>query len=494
MGIKQKIKSITEHENIPSDDKMYEHVSLWKGIYAGYHESIHELTYYTIAKGEQKRRMKTLNMAKVATHEMASLVFNEKCSISIGDGKKNDTSEYIYEVLTRGNFNLNFQEHLEYMFALGGFVLKPYYDPATKQISLSFVTADSFLPTRWENGKVTEGVFINEVFKTEGGTEVKYTLLEWHLQSYHKEKGDGYTIKNELYKSEQKTELGKEVSLKVLYPNLEPEIGIHPLEQPIFVYIRPNKANNINMHSPMGVSIFAEAVDTLELIDTAYDSLHRDFRLGKKRILVPEYMVSTITDPVNNTIHRYYNANDEIYESFGAGEQDNLKPQDITVELRVDEHVAAINALLNWYSVQTGFSAGTFSFDGQSVKTATEVVSENSKTFKSKQSHEILIEDGIRHLIKSILDLSALHKVFFGDKNLHVKVSFDDSIVEDQSAEIDKQVKLVGAKLNSRRRAIASILKITEEEALEIIEEIYKEQDRDYADIDEVPLLGEMED
>jgi D-alanine-D-alanine ligase-like ATP-grasp enzyme len=52
---------------------------------------------------------------------------------------------------------------------------------------------------------------------------------------------------------------------------------------------------------------------------------------------------------------------------------------DISVELRVEEHVAALNALLSILCLQIGFSANTFSFDEHQggIKTATEVVSEN---------------------------------------------------------------------------------------------------------------------
>lgn len=172
---------------------------------------------------------------------------------------------------------------------------------------------------------------------------------------------------------------------------------------------------------------------------------------------------------------------------------DDATIHDISVELRVEEHVAAINALLNIFAMQTGFSSGTFTFDGESMKTATEVISEQSKTFKSKQSHEIIIEAGIIDLIESILAIAELYDLHSATEEYEISVSFDDSIAEDKAAEIDKQVQLVQAELQSKKRAIMKIFGVTEDEAREIITEINEEQKMATPEIDDSILFGERE-
>src|SRR5690606_10807914 len=126
-----------------------------------------------------------------------------------------------------------------------------------------------------------------------------------------------------------------------------------------FSYFKTNKANNIDLQSPLGISLYANALDTMKAIDTAFDSFHREFRLGRKRIIVPAHMVKTVIDPDTGRAHRYFDDTDETYEAFNSGEMDDNKIQDISVELRVEEHIAAINALLNLFAMQTGFSSGT---------------------------------------------------------------------------------------------------------------------------------------
>ena len=83
-------------------------------------------------------------------------------------------------------------------------------------------------------------------------------------------------------------------------------------------------------------------------------------------------------------MHRYFDSTDEAYVAFKTDDTDALKIQDNTVSLRVTEHEQAINAFLSMLCLQVGFSAGTFTFDKASgIKTATEVISENSKTYKT---------------------------------------------------------------------------------------------------------------
>lgn len=480
MGILKGIESISELKDVDFSNEMYDKIEIWKALYKGYYEPWHKVRYHTI-DGPKTRKMDTLQMPKVIASEMAGLVFNEKCEISISD---QSLSDFIDGVFKDNKFYKEFQDYIEYMFAYGGMVIKPFVQDG--KVRLSYVTADCFIPISWHNDTIDEGIFVSEYKRG----QKTYTHLEWHRWD-----GKEYVIRNELYESNG-SDLGVKVALSTLFPDLEEEVRISGLQRPLFVYFKPNTANNIDTKSPLGISIFANALDTIHVLDTAFDSFHREFRLGRKRIIVPAHMLKPVVDPQTGQIHRYFDSTDETYEGLN-GEMDENKIQDISVELRIDEHISAINALLNILAMQTGFSAGTFSFDGKSVKTATEVVSENSKTFKSKKSHEIIIEEGIKELIESIIAVAQLYGLYNGPTDYEVSVSFDDSIVEDENAEIDKQIKLISAELTSKKRAIMKIHKVTEEEALQILQEIQQENLQASPDFEqlqnEVSFFGQRE-
>ncbi|WP_143287124.1 phage portal protein, partial [Caenibacillus caldisaponilyticus] len=238
---------------------------------------------------------------------------------------------------------------------------------------------------------------------------------------------------------------------------------------------KPNLANNFDTQSPLGIAIYANALDTLRALDIAFDSFEREFRLGKKRIMVPASAIRTVVDPQTGNLVRYFDANDEAYQAFNFG-QDSNEIKDISVQIRVQEHIDAINALLNILAMQTGFSAGTFTFDGQGLKTATEVVSENSKTFRTKNSHEILVEEGLKELIETIVEVAELYGFFSAPADYDVTIDFDDSIAEDRSQNADYWLKLKDRGVISTKYAIMRILDLTEEQADEMIQQINEEK------------------
>lgn len=482
MGLTKTINSVSDFREVPNNDEHMALIQKWMALYQGYFSEFHDVKYTTV-NGPKKRRMLSLNMPKVLSQEMATLVFNERCEINIDN---EDLAGSIETVFEENKFNKHFQRYLEYQFALGGMVIKPYF--ADGEIKLSFVTPDCFIPVSWDNKGIKEAIFTNQTRK---GKKV-YTHLEWHLRE-----GEVYVVKNELYVSENGEELGKKIPLSTLYENLEEEVRLEKINRPLFVYFMPNTANHIDMHSPLGVPIYSHSLDTLKSLDVAYDSFDREFRLGKRRIIIPATAVRSVIDEDGN-LQRYFDADDEVYQAMSTGDIDDTKIHDNTVELRVEEHIAAINAMLNFLSMQTGFSSGSFAFDGKSMKTATEVVSEDSKTFRTKQSHETIVEEGLIELVEVIADLAELYEVFNRPTDKYeTKIAFDDSIAEDSAGEIKKQTELVVGGLTSRKLAIMKIHKVSEEEALKILEEIRQEELRETPEYEEVQkevsMFGERE-
>lgn len=482
MKLTKTIDSISSLREVPDNDKHMALIEQWKALYAGYFSEFHDIKMQTV-NGPKKRRMLSLNMPKVLSQEMATLIFNERCEINIDN---DELAENIEKVLDGNKFNKHFQDYLEYQFALGGMVIKPYFE--NEEIKLSFVTPDCFIPVAWDNKGIYEAIFTNQTRK---GKKV-YTHLEWHLRE-----GDEYVVKNELYVSENGEELGKRIPLGDLYPDMDEEVRMKNIKRSLFVYFMPNTANHIDMHSPLGVPIYSHALDTLKSIDVAYDSFEREFRLGKRRIIIPATAVRSVIDEHGN-LQRYFDADDEVYQALSTGDMDDSKIQDNSVELRVEEHIAAINAMLNFLSMQCGFSSGSFAFDGKSMKTATEVVSENSKTFRTKQSHETIVEEGLIELVEVITDLAELYEQFSRPtEDYETTVAFDDSIAEDAAGEVKKQSELVINRLTSRKRAIMKVHKVSDKEALQILEEIRKEELRgspEFGEVErEVSMFGERE-
>ena len=486
-------KDVFEVEGVPAFREFYNLMIFpAKFVYKGLYNAWHVVPAPTIGDSSKTRTMFRLGMAKAVCAELASLIWAEGADIHISTGGDDDTLErYVKAVLVANGFNEKMQEHIEQSAALGGGAIKEYVTaardtsgkviPGTEQINLDYCMADQFVPTSWNNAQVSEAVFVSR----EAIDGYYYTRLEWHAWN-----GDTYEIRNDLFKAQQRPDsqdiLGYRYPLAEVYGDLEPVTEIKGLNTSLFAYYRTPIANNIDDNSPLGISVYGNAFDTLHALDICYDSFVREFRLGKKRIIVPASAIRMVTDPTTGAIRRYFDANDEVYEALATDSTEDLKIQDNTVELRVDEHVSAINALLSILCLQVGFSAGTFTFDAsEGLKTATEVISERSKTYKTISTFQSQIIPAIEKICRNIIDLGALYDMQFDGRSVadlardyQISITMDDAVIEDAQTRIDRGIKLVTNGLLSKFTAMTDKkygIGMTEEEAEAELERIKRE-------------------
>lgn len=509
-GIAREYKDIFELGGVPAYQQFYEFgVFIWKMLYRGLYRPWHIIGAPTAANPNGRRTLFRLNTAKAVSAELASLVWGEECELRVStngwteekdeDGvvtNPDPLNEFIQSVLTDNAFREKMQEFVEQGLALGGGAMKVWRDarrdregnevPDSGRIMLGYCMADQFVPTAWDNARVTEGVFISRVAKK----GYYYTRLEWHAWD-----GMTYTIRNELYRSEMQKGaqagqnqdiLGIRVPLAEMYPWLDEETVV-PVGESLFSYWRTPIANNIDDNSPLGVSIYANALETLHAIDICYDSFVQEFRLGKKKIIVPARFLRTVVDPETGAARRYYDPNDETFVGM-ADDDGTAGVKDITVELRVEEHVAALNALLSILCLQLGFSATTFSFDEcAGLKTATEVVSENSKTYKTIKTVQNQLVPALEHLVRSIIDVAILYGMQWNGQSVEslaaggyeVKVTFDDGVTQDRQTNLNEGVMLAGAGILSKFTILTDRkygIGMTEKEAQAELDRVKAEQ------------------
>ena len=474
-GVAREFKDVFELGGVPAFNQYYVFgIFIWKWIYRGFYKAWHLIPAPTIENPKNTRQLYRMNIAKAICAEMASLVWGEECTINVSRDGFEPTDEnpdpldmFVHKVFCENALKEKMQESIEQALALGGAAMKVYADvkrdengnelPETRSINIGYAMADQFIPTSWDNAKVTEGVFISRQAKD----GYYYTRLEWH-----KWNGKTYTITNELYRSEMRQGengesqdiLGVRWPLVDIYPYLQEETVV-PVSESLFTYWRTPIANNLDDNSPLGMSVYANALETLHALDICFDSFVSEFRLGKKRIIVPARCVRTVVDPVSGAPIRYFDATDEAYEALATDSADDLKIQDNSVELRVEEHIRAINAFLSILCLQTGFSAGTFTFDQHTgLKTATEVVSENSKTYKTIKTIQNQLAPALEKVVRSIVDVASLYEMDFEGQSVaslaangyHVSVTFDDGVTQDRQTNINEGVMLVGAGLLSK--------------------------------------------
>ena len=478
-GLAREFKDIFELGGVPAFQQFYNFgIFPWKWVYKGFYNAWHLIAAPTIENPKATRRMAYLNLSKAVCSELAGMVWTDQTEVTVStagielaENEEDPLQKFVRKsALEKNNFGVKMGETIEQAAALGGAALKVWRDvrhdgegrevEGSERLKIGYCMADQFIPTAWDNAEISEAVFISRQAK--GG--YYYTRLEWH-----KWDGATYTITNELYRADQyrtgsrepQDILGMRVPLAEIYPFLDETATVDGIENTLFSYFRTPTANNIDDNSPLGVSIYANAMETLHALDICFDSFVREFRLGKKRIIVPARMIKTVIDPVSGEPRRYFDATDETYEALSTDDPDSLKIQDNSIELRVDEHVSAMNAFLNIFCLQVGLSSGTFSFDAKSgLKTATEVVSENSKTYKTVKNFQNMIRPAVVRLVENIITVAALYDMKTEDgqsvrelaeRGYTVNVAMDDGITQDRQTNINEGMALVGAGLLSKK-------------------------------------------
>lgn len=445
---------------------IYDYMQIWKEWLAGDVADFHHYKVKLASGTTVNKEILTMNMPKKVCEDMAKLLWTEKTQIQLK--RKKDTIK-LWSILDNkvNNFTTNFPIFIEQVMALGNGALIEYKDNGVTTID--YVTGDLVIPYKYTNSYVYGLITVSRYSEIEDAeTNKEKTFYYTHI-TYHEHENGKYKRKHELYKSENDNELGNEINFNEIYPDIEKEDEIET-DVPYFQVLKPNLANNLDMSSPLGISIFANSIDRFKAIDLKYDSFSREFVLGKKRILVDNTTLKAKAIPNENGKIDYvqqFDANDEVYVAVEGMEKQPAKEIDFT--LRTKDHIDAINAELNWLSSNVGLGENYYKFDGVSVKTATEVISENSKAFRTRTRHLINVNDVVYDLVRAICHIEGIDAS-------DIVITPDDSIITDKNAEKTLALMEVQQGLKSKKSYLIKFEGMTEQQAQEELDKINEEK------------------
>lgn len=420
--------------------------------------------YVTTDGVKRKRDRLQLRMGKVACSEMAGLVLAEPPEVK--------TSPLVESVIKKELLWTNLRQSLEVQGALGAQVPKICIgkdDQDKTTISIDFVKASNFIPISWNNAEVTEGSFLDR--RTIKGEQ--YTRIETHKLGKNEKGEPVYVITNEVV-NESKQE---KAPLELFGEGIK-ESETVAIDMPLFAYIRNPEANNIEPEAPTGISLFANATDTIKAIDIAFDQFYSDIELGGRRVALPgavfrSYLEVNETSGTSKRVS-YFDKSDRVFLRLEGDDTEKFKPIDLTSDIRSDQFKGAIQTLLNLFAMQIGFDAGYFSFDGVSVKTATEIISENSHTYKTMAAYRDNLGRGLLHLFAVINKLGKIYSIE-GAADTETTITWDDSVIEDRNSRAKYYVDLFNSKLIDRVSALMRIHGLDETKAKEMAAKINTE-------------------
>lgn len=253
---------------------------------------------------------------------------------------------------------------------LGGMVIK------WNGKSWDFILPGHFgITAKDDNGNITGAIFASFASQGDG----HYTRLE-----YHRFDGDTYRVSNKAFKDQLdgngKYALGRQVTLQSVeaWADMQDEVAIANLEKPLFAYYRVHGSNSIDPSSPLGLSIFANALTELEAIDIAISRKNTEVEDSKPVTFVGQMVVQNATNK-GMKLPRFV-------QGLGMGLSDGEVSaiHEHTPTLLTDQRIKDINFDLSMAGVKCGFSEGVFVLDGQTgMITATQVEADDRDTIQT---------------------------------------------------------------------------------------------------------------
>lgn len=435
MTVIDKLKELG-YTTIP--EEFYQRVDDWRSWYQGNVKGFHRYKRYNGNKKVNVQRA-TLGMGKKVCEDWANLLMNEKVKITL-EGKAEQ--EFIDRIFTQNNFAVKANEMQEMKSALGTVAYIPRVvnygmlstgEPVpgnATDIALDYVTIDHIFPLTWQNGYITECAFDSIV--TRSGKNYLY------LQIHRKDEYGFYVIENSIYRIEN--ENLSDASLKDV-PGFEriPPVVHTGSDKRQFVIDRLNIANNLDYLLPVGIPVFANAVDVLRGIDCAYDCYVNEFENGP--LILAVKMAATKWEDgqpsIDDNDRRFYLLEED---ATGGNVITPISPQLRTAQLNV-----GLQDMLNLLSSKCGFGETYYRFNGGSVATATQVISENSTMFRTIKKHEIVLEQVLIELCRILLRLGNIAMNANLREDVEISIDFDDSIIEDKATNFARDMQLLAA-------------------------------------------------
>ena len=390
-------------------------LGLWEGWYRGKVNNFHNYKIYNGKKYIHCKK-KSMQAAKRVCEDWASLIMNEKVQIV------SKAKDKLTDILDALDFEAKENKGIELGFALSmsAVVVDISGEMDEKgnivngKLDFNVYSAKSIMPLTIHNNQITECAFVQDNTKT-------YEICA-HLKN-----SDGLY---EIHRISVNKENGKEKVTKVSVP----------LETPLFHIIYPNIVNNIDVDSPYPISIFANAIDTLESLDNKYDSYDNEFVLGRKRVYVAAEAFNVNKE--TGEIERVFDPYDPlIYNLPSSVNKDGTATTLVRTDsdtLRAIEHQLAIQDELNYLAQKVGLGNEYYRLEKGRVMTATQVISEKSDTFRNKKRHEKPLKKGILDIIESFMRLynEVIEANTFSEEDIKtLDVRFDDSIIEDTESQ-----------------------------------------------------------
>lgn len=367
-----------------------------------------------------------------------------------------DEFEKLFDVL---------RQKLEQGCAAGGMTVRPF--PKDGHFYFDWTMAWGLYPLAFGNdGELTDVIFRDTY--TEG--KYIYTRLERHTAE-----GNNVKIRQRAFKSTLRDSIGTEIPLSEVkhWATLKPEATVTNTEGQLFGWYRVAAANNVDVDSPMGASVYAKAVDTIREADIQYSRL------------LWEYEGSELAIDVDPTVLRPKKGeggkvempklNQRLFRAVDADKGDRDLYNVFSPAIRDANYINGLNQLLIRIEDQCGLSRGSISDSNVEARTATELRIVRQRSFATISDNQKALESCLRDVVRAMDKFATLYDMA-PEGDYEVSFDWDDSIVTDTEQQMNERLALMEAGIISKQEFRQWYFGETEAQAKAAIETLQQEQ------------------
>lgn len=392
--------------------------------------------------------VKSMNLPAMIASEIARQVTLEmqwnitgKAPEKTKDGEElpeavdNPRAVYLREEFTKLMAEL--RKKLEQGCAAGGMAVRPYPNVKDGHIYFGWTMDWSLYPVSFdENGNLKDVIF-RDIYQD---GEITYTRLERHTV-----RGKNVDITQRAFKSKFKDQVGSEIPLSSVeqWSELEEEATLHDVDGQMFGWFKVAAANNVDVDSPMGISVFHKALKVIKQADMQYSRLLWEFEGSELAIDVdplalrpqkPERRsgageVKYELPKLNDRLFRGINLDEDHYNVFSP-------------PIRDASILNGLNRLLMLIEDLCGLSRGTLSDAPLEARTATELRILRQRTYATIADNQAALERCLRDVVRAMDKYATIyHLAPEGDYELSFE--WDDSILTDRAQEMSERLELM---------------------------------------------------
>lgn len=327
--------------------------------------------------------VETVNMAKHISDTRAKLTMLD-IGIAVSGSARADYLQTLADDLLK-----RLPDRIAEADRLGGIMIK--WNGKT----WDFILPGNFgITSKDDNGEIVGAIFAAHT--SVGGSH--YTRLEYHrFEGLTAEGGKLYRVSNKAFHNRisakgGKITLGEEITLDKVdaWAHIQPEVYIKNLEKPLFAYYRVPGANTIDPASPLGLSVFANAVTELKAIDIAVSRKNAEVEDSKKITFVGQALIQSAKNK-NLELPRFV-----MGLGMGLNDTETSAIHEHIPTMLTDQRIKDINFDLSMAGVKCGFSEGVFVLDGQTgMITATQVEADDRDTIQTIKADRDALKDAL---------------------------------------------------------------------------------------------------